>query len=114
MLRGELPTNIKAIICRASGKRIEGEDLTVYVLEYALNNRDEFNMVYIGDIVEAPAAPSAPAEDDLGKPIVFSESDLKGMNKGPLIDLCVQRGILVDSDQTKAELIDLILAEEGK
>ena len=110
MLRGKLPINVKAILCVASNQRIEGEELTPFVLEHALNNREQFTFIYLGDIVE-PARTLEP-DPPKGSPLLFTESILKGMNKGALQDLCSARGIPVEGEPTISSLVKLILVHQ--
>jgi len=109
-LKTKLPTNVKAIVNSANGLRIEGEALTRHMLEYALNNRDQFSFVYQGDVFLSEAEDES---IDLGtnNPI-FSESDLNRMNKAALLDHCGRLGILVEGEPTNAELVDMILIHQ--
>jgi hypothetical protein len=112
MLRGPLPTNIKAVIHRLSGKRIDRAELTPFVLEFALNNRDDFNLVYLGDAVEPASVQVLPVALKPAIP-AFSEAELKRLTKGALLDLCVGLGISIEGDPTNLDLVSRILSERG-
>ena len=110
MYKGKLPTNVKAIIS-ASGLRIEGEELTPYMLAYALNNRDHFNFVYQGDIFletdEVTLTPTDPSP-------VFKEADLNRMTRPALLALCTQEGITVEDEPEVDELVEMILQHQAR
>lgn len=106
MLRGELPTDIKAAIHRKTGRRMEGATLTPFVLEYALNNRDVFRFVYTDE--SEPGVLADPGKQG-ESPTVFQEKTLSRMNKGALLDICASRGIETEGDLECGDLVKLIL-----
>ena len=118
MLKGKLPTNVKAILCLNNGARIEGRAITPHLLEYALNNREHFNFVYQGDVYEPVREPRETARDldvevSVDRNPRFSKTDLMRMNKGPLQELCDTLRIVLEGDPTKEDIVDMILMDQG-
>ena len=109
-IHGKLPTNVKAIVNASNGLRIEGADLTKHMLEYALNNRDQFNFIYQGDVFQAEPEEEVITLGDQNP--TFSEADLSRMNKGALLEHCERLGILVEGEPTNAELVEMILTHQ--
>ena len=105
-LNGKLPTNVKVVVNRKTGLRVEAEDLTKYMLEYALNNRDQFDFIYQGDVFLEPEEETITL-DDLNRK--FTENELGIMKKGALLVHCQRLGIIVEGEPTNASLVGMIL-----
>lgn len=103
---------IKAIVNRASGSRFEGRDLTPFLMEYAKNNRDEFSMIYQGDVVDETPTPADDDKAQDSRP-VYTAGTLKAkFDKEGVKAILASMGIEIEGEVTKDAMIQMILAEQ--
>ena len=112
---------VKAIINRFNGNRIEGAELTEILLEYAEKNRDHFNFIYTGDVIE-PAGngdrientPSGFSQPGEAKDPKFTKEQLTKLSKNHLLELADGMKLVIEGDSSKDAIAELILAEQNK
>lgn len=97
---------LKAVRNKKSGARFEGEGLTEYIVDFAMNNRDQFDLVYASDIVEGTEAGPASPNSEIK---VWSEAELKEMDKAQLLGVAATLGLDVEGNPTEADLVEVIL-----
>ena len=103
---------IKAIVNRVSGSRFEGRDLTPHLLDYAKNNRDEFSMIYQGDVIEEAPAETEDEKSQDAKP-VYTAGTLKAkFDKEGVKAILASMGIEIEGDATKDAMIQMVLAAQ--
>lgn len=109
---------VKAIINRFNGMRFEGAELTDILLEYAEKNRDHFNFIYTGDVIEAASgdrientpkgfAPQPEVRDPL-----FTKDQLLKLSKNHLLELAESMKLTIEGEPDKGLIADLIIAEQ--
>jgi len=98
---------LKAVRNKKSGARFEGDDLTEFIVDFALNNRDQFDLVYTSDTVEPAEAGAASPNSEIK---VWSEAELKDMDKTQLLGVAASLGLDVEGNPTEADLIEVILS----
>lgn len=96
---------LKAVRNKKSGERFEGSDLTSYIVDHALNNRDQFDLVYTSDTVE-PGSPAQSPNSEIKK---WSLGELEEMDKAQLLGVAATLGLDVEGNPTEADLVGVIL-----
>lgn len=107
-----------AVINRKNGARFEHGEVSRHLIEYALNNRQDFLIEYEGDLQLLTKAKDASPEPEKTEPapepeeekdtIKFTREELTRMNKHSLQDLAASFNLVYEGE-TKEALIDLLL-----
>lgn len=104
---------IKAVVARASGTRFEGVALTEFLIDHIKHNRDEFQIIYQGDIQEDVQ------EDDVieyqdDRP-VYTAGTLKAkFDKEGVRAILASLGVDIEGECTKDTMIAMILEAQKK
>lgn len=99
------------IASKLTGDVIEGADLTPRIADYAMRNREIFNLFYQGDVL-LPAEVEPSSKVDIAP--VFSAVALNAKTKLELIDLLATKNIEATDASNKSDLIAMLMEAQEK
>ena len=100
---------IVAVISRKNGVRFGKDEVSPYLIDYALHNREDFLIVYEDEKQEpTPVIEEKKVKDVFDSSPRFTREELSRMNKANLQELANSFNLVYEGE-TKEVLIDLLL-----